>query len=65
MGPAYRSRFRSRALLRNAIVLRGVGHGTGRGEAQLLRRFDPPARVPPDSLTPAISTSSRFLVSVR
>jgi hypothetical protein len=37
----------------------GLGHGTGRGEAQLRRRFDPPARVLPDSLTPAISVSVR------
>jgi hypothetical protein len=28
MGPAHRFRFRSRALLRSAILLRGLGHGT-------------------------------------
>jgi hypothetical protein len=36
VGPAHRSRFRSRALLRSAIVLRGLGHGTGRAEAFVL-----------------------------
>jgi hypothetical protein len=36
MGPAHRSRFRSRALLRSAIVLRGLGHGTGRADAFVL-----------------------------
>jgi hypothetical protein len=34
MGPAHRSRFRSRAFLRSAIVLRG--HGTGHGDAVVL-----------------------------
>ena len=44
MGPAHRSRFRSRALLRSAIVLRGLGHGTGRAEAHFLFvRVLPPA----------------------
>ena len=36
MDPAHRSRFRNRALLRSAIVLLGLGHGTGRAEAFVL-----------------------------
>ena len=40
MGPAHRSRFRSRSLLRSSIVLRGLGHGTGRAEAFVLWGFE-------------------------
>jgi hypothetical protein len=36
VGPAHRSRFRSRALLRSATVLRDLGHGTGRADAFFL-----------------------------
>jgi hypothetical protein len=39
MGPAHRSRFRSRALLRSAIVLRGLSHGTGRADTFVLWGF--------------------------
>jgi hypothetical protein len=36
LGPAHRSRFRSRAFLRSAIVLRGRGNATGRADVFVL-----------------------------